>query len=213
MDGTPLQRHCRARNWTQDQVADQLRQLGGNELGIDANAVSRHERGIIAMPRRPYPALYTELYRTTVETLWPTARIDGMERRRFLQAMAATTGAAMLPGADPSADAITSVTGGFRRLEATTPAGELRDPVGAHLRFIAGRLDHGGRQFAAAASEAAGFAAWLAVDQADDCQAHQQYRRAVGYADRAGPICWPPTCSGAWRCGRPRRAGGARPGA
>ena len=100
MDGTPLQRHRRARNWTQDQVADQLRQLGGNELGIDANAVSRHERGIIAMPRRPYPALYAELYRTTVETLWPTARIDGMERRRFLQAMAATTGAAMLPGAD-----------------------------------------------------------------------------------------------------------------
>jgi hypothetical protein len=81
MDGTPLQRHRRARNWTQDQVADQLRQLGGNELGIDANAVSRHERGIIAMPRRPYPALYAELYRTTVETLWPTARIDGMERR------------------------------------------------------------------------------------------------------------------------------------
>jgi hypothetical protein len=100
--------------------------------------------------------------------------------------MAATTGAAMLPGADPSADAITSVTGGFRRLEATTPAGELRDPVGAHLRFIAGRLDHGGRQFAAAASDAAGFAAWLAVDHADDGQAHQQYRRAVGSADRAG---------------------------
>jgi transcriptional regulator with XRE-family HTH domain len=103
-DGTPLQRHRRARNWTQEQVADQLRQLAGHELGIDANAVSRHERGIIAMPRPPYPELYAELYRTTVATLWP-GRMTGMERRRFLQAMAATPLAALLPGADPSAEA------------------------------------------------------------------------------------------------------------
>jgi tetratricopeptide (TPR) repeat protein len=109
-----------------------------------------------------------------------------MQRRQFLHAMAATAGAVMLPGADPSVEAITSVTGGFRRLEAATPAGELRGPVLAHLRFIAGRLDHGGRQLAAAASEAAGLAAWLAVDQADHAQARQQYRRAIGYADRSG---------------------------
>ena len=73
--------------------------------------------------------------------------------------MAATTGAALLPGADASTEAITAVTGGFRRLEATTPAAELRGPVGAHLAFIAGRLERGGGQLAAAASEAAGFAA------------------------------------------------------
>jgi transcriptional regulator with XRE-family HTH domain len=186
MDGTPLQRQRRARNWTQDQVADQLRQLAGRELGIDANAVSRHERGIIAMPRAPYPELYAKLYQTTVETLWPAARIDAMHRRQFLQALAATTGAALLPGADPSMEAITSVTGGFRRLEATTPAGELRGPVGAHLRFIDGQLGRGGAQVAAAASEAAGFAAWLAVDQADDAAAGRHYRRAVGYAERSG---------------------------
>ena len=82
-----------------------------------------------------------------------------MERQRFLQAMAATTGAALLGGADPSFEAITTVTGGFRRLEATTPAAELRGPVGAHLAFIAGRLERGGGQLAAAASEAAGIAA------------------------------------------------------
>ena len=191
MDGTPLQHHRRACNWTQAEVADQLCNVVGPAhgyptLGIDANAVSRHERGIIAMPRAPYPELYAKLYRTTVGTLWPPGRIDAMERRRFLQALAATTGAALLPGADPSADAITSVTGGFRRLEATTPAAELRGPVRAHLRFIAGQLDHGGTQLAAAASEAAGFAAWLAVDQADDGQARQQYRRAFGYAERSG---------------------------
>jgi tetratricopeptide (TPR) repeat protein len=186
MDGTPLQRHRRARNWTQEQVADLLRQLAGQDLGIDANAVSRHERGIIAMPRPPYPELYARLYRTSVGTLWPPSRIGGMERRRFLQAMAATTGAALLGGADPSTEAITTVTGGFRRLESTTAAGELGDPVRAHLRFIAGQLDRGGSQLAAAASEAAGLAAWLAVDQSDDAAAGRHYRRAVGYARRSG---------------------------
>jgi hypothetical protein len=191
MDGTPLQRHRRARNLTQAEVADQLCNVVGPahgypNLGIDANAVSRHERGIIAMPRPPYPELYAKLYRTTVGTLWPPGRIGGMERRRFLQAMAATTGAAVLGGADASVEAITAVTGGFRRLESTTAAAELGAPVTAHLRFIAGRLDHGGSQLAAAASEAAGFAAWLAVDQADQAAAGRHYRQAVGYARRSG---------------------------
>jgi tetratricopeptide (TPR) repeat protein len=191
MDGTPLQRRRRARNWTQAEVADQLcnavgPQHGYPTLGIDANAVSRHERGVIARPRDPYPMLYAALYGTTVEALWPPARIDRMQRRQFLHAMAATAGAAMLPGADPSVEAITSVTGGFRRLEAANPAAELRGPALAHLRFIAGQLDHGGRQLAAAAAEAAGLAAWLAVDQADHAQARQHYRRAVSYADRSG---------------------------
>jgi hypothetical protein len=190
MEGTPLQRHRRALGMTQEQVVDQLRNEVGPahgypNLGIDANAVSRHERGIIAIPRPPYPELYAKLYRTTVGTLWPPGRIEAMERRRFLQAMAATTGAALLPGADASTEAITAVTGGFRRLEATTPAAELRGPVGAHLAFIAGRLECGGGQLAAAASEAAGFAAWLAVDQADDAAAGRHYRRAVGYAERS----------------------------
>jgi hypothetical protein len=191
MEGTPLQRHRRALRLTQEQVADQLRNdvgpaNGYPTLGIDANAVSRHERGIIAMPRPPYPELYARLYRTTVGTLWPPSRIGGMERRRFLQAMAATTGAALLGGADPSAEAITTVTGGFRRLESTTAAADLGAPVGTHLRFIAGQLDRGGSQLAAAASEAAGLAAWLAVDQADDVAAGCHYRQAVGYAHRSG---------------------------
>jgi hypothetical protein len=185
MDGTPLQRHRRTRNWTQEQVADQLRQLGGPGLGIDANAVSRHERGIIDIPRAPYPELYARLYRTTVAALWP-GRMTGMERRQFLQAVAATPLAALLGGEDAGAEAITAVTGGFRRLESTTPAPELGVPVTAHLRFITGRLEHGGRQLAAAASEAAGLAAWLAVDQADDEAAGRHYRQAVGYAHRSG---------------------------
>ena len=60
MDGTPLQHHRRARNWTQADVADQLCNVVGPAhgyptLGVDANAVSRHERGVIVRPRDPYP--------------------------------------------------------------------------------------------------------------------------------------------------------------
>ncbi len=186
-----LQRERERRRWSQEYVADRIRQLGHEHghrnLGIDANAVSRHERGIIIIPRHPYPALYAALYSTTVKALWPDARIDPMERRGFLRALAATPVAAMLPAdADLTTEAVTAVTGGFRRLEATTAAGELRNPVGAHLRFIAGRLDGGGKRLAAAASEAAGFAAWLAFDQGADALARRQYSQAVAYAERSG---------------------------
>jgi hypothetical protein len=158
---------------------------GHPNLGIDANAVSRHEPGIIALPRDPYPALYSELYGTTVEELWPI--IGDMERRRFLGILAAAPVASILPaGTDPTTEAVTAVTGGFRRLEASTAARDLRGPVGAHLRFIAGRLDRGGKKLAAAASEAAGFTAWLAVDQGDDAEARRCYAQALAYAERSG---------------------------
>jgi hypothetical protein len=73
---SPLQRERERRNWTQQFVADQIGNLLGPRrgylsLGIDANAVSRHERGAVTIPRDPYPALYAELYDTTVESLWP----------------------------------------------------------------------------------------------------------------------------------------------
>ena len=60
MEGTPLQRHRRALGMTQEQVADQLRNEVGPahgypNLGIDANAVCRHERGIIAIPQAAVP--------------------------------------------------------------------------------------------------------------------------------------------------------------
>src|SRR6266487_4427360 len=88
--------------WTQEFVADRIRQLGHERgypnLGIDANTVSRHERGIIAMPREPYPSRYAALYSTTVEALWPAAIIESMERRGFLRVLAAAPVASMLPG-------------------------------------------------------------------------------------------------------------------
>jgi hypothetical protein len=184
MDGTPLQRHRRARNWTQDQVADQLRQLGGPGLGIDANTVSRHERGVIAMPRPPYPALYARLYRTTVATLWPAATMADMDRRIFLQMVAAAGGGTLL-GGDDDVQAMLAVTAGLRRLEPTTPASELRSSVRSHLRLVSQRAGRGPR-YAAAAADVARFAAFLSWDANDHAQARALYGRAVTYGDRSG---------------------------
>lgn len=48
---TPLQRERHIRGWSLEEVVEGLQQLarkhGYGELGIDANAVSRHERGVI----------------------------------------------------------------------------------------------------------------------------------------------------------------------
>jgi hypothetical protein len=186
MQPSPLQRERRRRGFTQAQVADELRglawQLGHGELGIDANAVSRHERGIIGRPRDPLPDLYARLYGVAVEQLWPPARMKGMDRRGFLQAAAAAGAGALLP--DDDLASLQQVTSGFRRLEATTPARELQGPVLAHLRLVAGRINHG-PGYAMAAAELARFAAWLAWDQLDHPQARTLYQRAVGYAERA----------------------------
>jgi tetratricopeptide (TPR) repeat protein len=189
MEKSPLQRERERRGptWTQEFVADRIRQLGHEHghgsLGIDANSVSRHERGVIAMPRAPYPALYAELFGLPVETLWPTATMDGMDRRTFLQAIAAASGSALLPAGD-DLDAILAVTAGLRRLEATTPVAELRPPVLAHLRLVGRRSDRG-PGYAAAAAEVARFAAFMAWDQQDHQQARALYGRAVRYAERS----------------------------
>jgi hypothetical protein len=201
MEGTPLQQHRRARNWTQAEVADQLCNVVGPangypNLGIDANAVSRHERGIIGMPRAPYPQLYAALYRTSVGTLWPAGRMAGMDRRTFLQAVAAAGGGALLAGPD-DLQAMLAVTAGLRRLEPTTPAGELRGSVATHLRLVGRRADRG-PAYAAAAAEVARFGAWLAWDQADHAQAGTLYRRAVGYGERSGDPVVRAYMGGSW---------------
>ena len=189
MDGTPLQRHRRARNWTQADVADQLCNEVGPahgypNLGIDANAVSRHERGIIAMPRPPYPELYARLYRTTVGTLWPAGRMAGMDRRTFLQVVAAAGGGTLVGGED-DLQAMLAVTAGLRRLEPTTPTTELRSSVLTHLRLVGQRADRG-PGYGAAAAEVARFGAWLAWDQTDHAQARALYGRAVRFGERSG---------------------------
>ena len=187
---TPLQAARAARGWTQQQVADELRDLawqhGHGELGVDANAVSRHERGVIAHPRDPLPELYATLYGTSVAALWPgqlsSGEEVGVERRRFLQAAMTAGVASLLP--DDDLASLQSIAAGLRRLEATTPAADLQGPVLAHLRLLGRQIDRG-PGYAAAAAELARFAAWLAWDQLDHAQARVLYDRAVTFAERS----------------------------
>jgi hypothetical protein len=52
-----------------------------------------------------------------------------MERRRFLQAIAATTSGVFLDGGQDDLEALQAITAGLRSLEPTTPSGTLWEPV------------------------------------------------------------------------------------
>ncbi len=153
--------------------------------------------------------VFTRIW-SNLETLAPFGNMDpDMLRRQFLQFLVSAGGSAASatlyplgqdrPAAwplvrawdrDTTVQAVTLVTGQYRRLEATTAAKELLDPVRAHLGFISGLLDtetHGeNAQLAASASEAAGFAAWLSFDRNDHAAARRHYQSAADYAERAG---------------------------
>ncbi|HEY5989440.1 MAG TPA: helix-turn-helix transcriptional regulator, partial [Streptosporangiaceae bacterium] len=99
---------------------------------------------------------------------------DPTKRRDFGKAMALAL--VPLPRRaevdDTTAPTLTAITGAQRRLDASTPARELARGVAAHVD-MANRLlarAHGSAfttDVAAAASEAAGFAAWLHADMHD----------------------------------------------
>lgn len=117
---------------------------------------------------------------------------DPTKRREFGKAAAL----AFLPASRPAvnddgmiAQALTSVTGSQRRLDATVRSRDLMGGVTAHLE-LAVRMHHQARSpeapaLAAAVSEAAGFAAWLSMDMLDLGSARTYYRQAVAAARRA----------------------------
>jgi tetratricopeptide (TPR) repeat protein len=214
---SPLQRQRRRRDWTQAQVVDRLRQLawqfGYGELGIDANAVSRHERGVIRKPRSPLPDLYAELYQTTVEALWPGSRASGtleatpearrtrVRRREFTRlagGLAAGLAADALPLADstsrPRVDEaligdLRETTARLRRADDRIPARELLGPAQSHLRLVTRLLESDPplrAELAAVASEAASFTAWLWFDSDAPAAARAHYRTAIRRAREAG---------------------------
>ncbi|ASU83695.1 transcriptional regulator [Nocardiopsis gilva YIM 90087] len=86
--------------------------------------------------------------------------------------------------------ALRAITGGQRRLDASAPARDLAGAAGSHLDLISRTLERSGRtpyapQIAAAASESAGFTAWLHTDMGDSGSARHHYRAAIAYARRA----------------------------
>ena len=72
---TPLQRERCIRGWTQQQVVDRVIALyapqTSRELGLEAGMLSRWERGVIRLPRSPYPTLLASLYEKPVPELFP----------------------------------------------------------------------------------------------------------------------------------------------
>jgi hypothetical protein len=185
---SPLRREREKRNLTLEQVADLIRQLGherGHNVGIDGNTVSRHERGVITKPRHPYPMLYSELFGVAVHQLWPMGTIPDVDRRTFLQSLAAATGGAFLDAPGDDLAALQAITAGLRSLEPTTPSGELWNPVVEHLRMVGQRSRHGSR-YAQEAAEVARLAAWLAWDQDRQQDAQRMYQRAIRYARQSG---------------------------
>lgn len=137
--------------------------------------------------------------------------VDTTRRRDFGRAVAAgalltattvttvTTGTAPAPMApDPgphtvnetTASSLRAITGGQRRMDATSPARHLLPSAVAHVHLAEQMLEHShGTPFhgelSAAASEASGFAAWLHADRGDMGSARAHYRTAVMRARQA----------------------------
>ncbi len=206
---SPLQRErWRRLGLTQQQVVDGLKELawrlGHGELGIDPNAVSRHERGVIRCPRWPLPQLYAAFYETTVEALWPggtggagalETRNGDVKRREFTRlAGGIVTGLAsgqLLADSDPQAAAAEArtITSRYRRDDERVASSELLGPVLRHLDALVRQLrgDHPRHPaLGAAASEAAGFVGWLWFDMDSPGAARARYKQAIRHAEQAG---------------------------
>src|SRR6266852_3769994 len=87
-------------------------------------------------------------------------------------------------------EAATTVSRGYRQLWLTTPAEDLRDLVLGHLRLIARLLlsttsEKDRARLAAAASDSALLAAWLAEDLWDLGSVNRHYQEARTYAERS----------------------------
>ncbi|MFI6576305.1 multiprotein-bridging factor 1 family protein [Nocardiopsis sp. NPDC050513] len=128
--------------------------------------------------------------------------VDDTRRRDFGRVVAAgalVTTVSHPPGRDgaphpvneTTAPALRSITGGQRRMDATSSARHLLPSAVAHVHLAEQMLTHSrGTPFftelSAAASEASGFAAWLHADQGDMGSARMHYRTAVVRARQAG---------------------------
>lgn len=130
-----------------------------------------------------------------------TKGVDTTRRRDFGKAVAAS---ALLPPAgrasparerpvvnEWTASALRAITGGQRRMDASSPSRHLLPGAMAHVHLAEHMLMNGhGTSFhaelSAAAGEASGFAAWLHADQGDTGSARAHYRTAVARARGAG---------------------------
>ncbi|MFF4717372.1 hypothetical protein ACFY2V_39155 [Streptomyces eurythermus] len=120
-----------------------------------------------------------------------------MHRRTVLGGALAAMAAPLLSAVPEPRDttggqaaALRLTTGAYRRLDGTTPSRDLADAVEGHIRLIqtitrTATSDADRARLAAAGSEAASFAGWLACDTGDHGAASSWYGGAVKAARTA----------------------------
>jgi transcriptional regulator with XRE-family HTH domain len=77
-----LREFRQASRWTLEDVADRLCGLSVRPIALDRNAVSRHELGVIAKPKKEYRRLYAQLYGVPEDELWPPGDFGSLQSAR-----------------------------------------------------------------------------------------------------------------------------------
>mgnify|MGYP002377378164 CR=1 FL=1 len=180
----------RTRNWTQKDLGHVL----GYSQSWVSKVVRRRQKLSIDQMRDIARRLGVPLHLLRVGR---PGDEDPAKRREFGKALAfapliLTIGPApkRVEADETTAPMLTSITGAQRRIEATTPARDLARAAVAHLDMankILGRAAHSefAQDICAAASEAAGFTAWLHADMRDIGTARRYYRLAIATARKA----------------------------
>ncbi len=179
------------------------RQLG-EAVGLTQSAISRlesHGSQPYAMDILGRAAAHLGIPARLLGLAEPTAQArDGqhVERREFLGAVAAlaVTPVAVLTdpmdGTGQQAAALRVGTSAYRRMDGVTPSRDLAETVHSHMRLIqvlTSAAPEGQRaRLAAAGSEAASLAGWLAWDMGDYGSARTWYGSAVKAARAAGDV-------------------------
>ncbi len=91
----------------------------------------------------------------------------------------------------PLVEVLTTITGGYRRLDDSTPSYELLPLALGHLHHVSNVLQRssseaGRKKLLAVASEASGLVGGLAFDSGNHLQASHHYHAAITLAERAG---------------------------
>jgi len=246
---TRLRVQRRLRGWSQEDVAAGLHRLAasldGPELGVDATMVSRWERGT-RRPRLRYVRLLCRLFELPPEQLGivedadlaspedprPDAlEDDDVERRDFIQRMAALLGGAAVfepLGPEPwerlaralaprgpvdvaAVDHLERITVALERLGPTGISSRaIRAAVTGHLDAITTMLQESvppslRRRLCSLAGETAGFAGWLRWDVDDAAGAASYFRTGLTAAAEAGDHALTAYLAGSAACQPPYR--------
>lgn len=180
-------------------IMDAIRDdLGWSQEDL-ANALGYSQSWVSKVIRRQLP-LTLDQVREISETLGIPLHLlrfgnpgneDPTNRRQFTKTVALAALSVPVAHADDvdgtAASTLRTITGGQRRLDATTPARELAKGATAHLDMatrLAARASRSpfAQEISAATSEAAGFAAWLHADMHDTGTARTYYRAAINHA-------------------------------